>query len=198
MNRRRSLILIYSILLMSCSWKKHLSKKDYEWIPYKGNEILIYNSNLGNRDTIFLLKKDTIWNYPDAQSLFGSDYEMVSIFCKHSDSVIQDKSVQYLENDFCSIQKTKNGHTILTVNLLTKDAVFYRLSLINLDSLDRVDPIILKTKQKQYDDVFIIKGEDYSGSFHKRYNFVTKIYWSKTKGLVRYDKGNNNYWELAE
>lgn len=167
-------------------------------MPYKGNEVLVYVSNLGNRDTISLLKKDTIWSYPEAQAIVDFEGELVRVFCKHSDTVILEKSVRYLENDFCSVQTTKSGHSILEVNLYTKDATFYRLKPIKLDSLDKVKPVILKTKYAQYNDVYIINGEDYLGSFRKRYDFVTKIYWSKTKGLVRFDKQNNIYWELME
>jgi len=83
------------------------------------------------------------------------------------------------------------------VNLLTKDAVFYRLGPINLDSLNKVTPIVLETKKNRYKDVFVINGEDYSGYFRDRYDFVTKIYWSKSKGLIRFDKKKNAYWELT-
>ncbi|HTN39069.1 MAG TPA: hypothetical protein VL053_18450 [Arachidicoccus sp.] len=184
------------IFTMSCSRTRNLSQSDYEWIPYRGNDTLIFASNTGGIDTIFILKKDTIWDYPDAQSSVGLQCEVVRVFCQHTDSVIQDKSVRYLGNDFYSIRKAKNGHTILEVNLLTKDVVFYRLGLINLDSLNKVKPITLKTKEKQYNDVYVINAEDYLDSFRKRHSFVTKIYWSKSRGLVRYDKENGNYWEI--
>ena len=198
MNRLRLLIFIFLMLLASCSWKRHLSKKDYEWMPYKGNEVLVYVSNLGNRDTISLLEKDTIWSYPEAQAIVGFEGELVRVFCKHSDTVIQDRSIQYIENNFCSVEENKNGHSVLEVDLNTKDATFYRLSLIKLDSLDKVKPVVLKTKYAQYNDVYIMDGEDYLGSFRKRYDFVTKIYWSKTKGLVRFDKQDGVYWELVK
>ena len=197
MDKLRLLVMLSLVILMLCSCKSRLSKKDYKWMPYTGHEVLIFNSNLGNRDTISLLSKDTIWSYPEAQSIFGFVGEMVTVFCKHSDSVIQDKSIQYIENNFCSVKENKNGHSVLEVDLNTKDATFYRLSLIKLDSLDKVKPVVLKTKYAQYNDVYIMDGEDYLGSFRKRYDFVTKIYWSKTKGLVRFDKQDSVYWELV-
>jgi hypothetical protein len=39
-------------------------------------------------------------------------------------------------------------------------------------------------------------GEDYFGFLYQRSDFVTKVYWSKSKGLVRYDKKDGVYWEL--
>ena len=197
MNKLFLFILLMLILIASCSREMKLSASDYEWMPYKGNETLIFTSNKGDFDSVFFLKKDTLWGFPDAQSIFAPQCEGVRIFCRHTDSVIQDKSIRYLENDFCSIQKSKNGHTVLKVNLLTKDAVFYRLGPINLDSLNKVTPIVLETKKNRYKDVFVINGEDYSGYFRDRYDFVTKIYWSKSKGLIRFDKKKKAYWELT-
>lgn len=190
-------LIVLTLIEISCSRKNRLSKADYEWMPYKGNEILVFVSNTGNVDTIFILKKDTIWGYPDAQSPFGLQCEIVSAFCRHTDSVIQGKSIRYLESDFFSIEKDTNNHAVLRVGLTTKDAVFYRICLIDLDSLNKRPPVILKTKQNQYNDVYIINSEDYLGSFQKRNDFVSKIYWSKSKGLIRYDKKNEIYWELV-
>jgi len=194
---KKLLFFIFLTLIeMSCSQKSCLSTVDYEWMPYKGNERLEFVSNSGNTDTIFILKKDTIWSYPDAQSPVGLQCEVVRVFCRHTDSVVQDKSIRYLENDFCSIRKNKNNHAVLSISLLTKNATFYQIGLIDLDSLNKQSPIIFKTKQKQYNDVYIINSKDYAGSFHERADFVTKLYWSKSKGLVRYDKKNKIYWEL--
>jgi len=189
--------IFLTLIEVSCSQKSHLSATDYNWMPYKGDETLVFVSNTGITDTIFIMKKDTIWGYPDAQSLVGLQCEVVRVFCRHTDSVIQNKTIRYLENNFCSIQKNKNNHAVLTINLLTRNVAFYRNGLIDLDSLNKQSPMILKTKQKQYNDVYIINSEDYLGSFHKRDNFVAKIYWSKSRGLIRYDKKNGIYWELV-
>jgi hypothetical protein len=44
----------------------------------------------------------------------------------------------------------------------------------------------------------MINPEDYSGNFYARDDYITKIYWSKSRGVVRYDKKNKTYWELKE
>jgi len=198
MDRLRFPVFFFFIFLMSCSRERKLSENDYKWMPYVGNETLIFRSNTGILDTIFLLKKDTFLLNAQPLSLIPIQYQSVSIFCKHSDSVIQDSSVRYLESYFCSIRTTKNNHAILEVRLNTKDAFFPQLGPIKLDSLSRVVPITLKTKYNQYHDVYVIKSEDFLGFLNKRHGFVTKIYWSKTKGLVRFDKRDSVYWELAE
>jgi len=185
-------------LLLSCTQKKRLSENDYCWMPYKGNETLQFESSTGNSDTVFLLKKDTIWSFPNESFFTGHQYQVVRIFCSHSDSVAADKSIRYLENDFCSIRKDKNNDVALIIGLTTKDAVFYRMSPINLDSLYKTRPVTLKINKNKYNDVFIINAEDYSGYFYNRSDYVTKIYWSKSRGLIRYDKKNKIYWALKE
>jgi hypothetical protein len=49
-----------------------------------------------------------------------------------------------------------------------------------------------------FNDVYIIEGEDFLGTLYQRSNFVSRIYWSKSHGLIRYDKKDGKYWELAE
>ena len=51
-------------VLTSCRGTYRLSDNDYSWMPYQGNETLVFSSNSGNIDTIFLLKKDTLIAYP--------------------------------------------------------------------------------------------------------------------------------------
>jgi hypothetical protein len=54
-------------------------------MPYHGHERLVFRSASGDVDTIFLLEKDTVIAYPEAQSLRGSTYQTLTIYCKHSD-----------------------------------------------------------------------------------------------------------------
>lgn len=86
----------------------------------------------------------------------------------------------------------------LVVDLSAKDATFYRLSSIKLDSLSKVTPLSFATSFNHYDDVYLIDAEDYLGNFKERSNYVIKIYWSRSKGLIRYDKKDGVYWELIK
>src|SRR4051812_44815922 len=101
---------LVTICLTSCGKTRRLSDKDFQWMPYKGSETLVFASNTGENDTVFLLKKDTLIAHPEAQSLNGSEYEVVSIFCKHSDPAPPDGDHRYLENSFAQIGKSKDGN----------------------------------------------------------------------------------------
>jgi hypothetical protein len=165
-------------------------------MPYKGNETLVFISNTGDTDTIFFLKKDTLIAYPEAQALNGKTYEIVSIFCRHSDVWSPDGSHRYLDNDFVELKKSKDKKARLHFNLSAKDAKFYSLTGVRIDSLAQQSTTLLVTKYKTYNDVYIIEDEDWLNSKQPSDN-VTKLYWSKSEGLIRYDKQDRVYWELT-
>ncbi|TNF43025.1 MAG: hypothetical protein EP311_04115 [Cytophagales bacterium] len=184
------------LVLTSCRETDRLSEEEHKWMPYKGNEILVFSSNTGDTDTIFFLEKDTVIAYPEAQEVNGKTYEVVTIICRHTDP-LQDGGYRYLENDFVELQKSKDKKARLHFNLSTKDANFYQLTGIIIDSLAQQKFTSLTTKQKSYSDVYIIDGEDWL-NFKQRSDYVKKLYWSKSEGLVRYDKQDSVYWELTK
>ena len=186
--KKQFILFYFSIsFLMSCGQTNRLSEEDYKWMPYKGNETLVFKSNTGDTDTVFLLKKDTLLAYPEAQSLNGIKYEVVSIFCKHSDPYMPGGKHRYLKNKFFKVEKAEDNRAEINIFLSAKDANFYRLSPIKADSLGKAKPSTLQTQYGRYNDVYIINAEDYLGNFQLRSNFITKVYWSKSNGLIRYD-----------
>lgn len=66
-----------------------------------------------------------------------------------------------------------------------------------LDRLATVKPIELKTLNGTFTDVYVINPIDNFGR-KNRNDYVTKLYWSKSQGLVRFDKSDSEYWELIK
>jgi hypothetical protein len=183
------------VFLTSCRRTNRLSDDDYKWMPYKGNETLVFNSNKGDIETFFFIRKDTLLAYPEAQSLNGIKYEVVSVFCKHSGKWDGAQGYRYSENYFVELSKSKDRKARLNFYLYLKDAWFYRLSGIKIDSLAQIPPVKLQTKYKTYNDIYVIGDEDWL-NFKTRRNYITKLYWSISEGLVRFDKQDSVYWEL--
>ena len=181
---------------MSCGRTNRLSEDDYNWMPYIGNETLVFRSHTGEMDTIFLDGRDTMLAYYDPLSLNTVKYEIISVSCKHTDATSD--GYRYLQNHFFQIEKNEDKKATLNSRLTTKDARFYRLRQpIRIDSLNKEKPSVFTTAYNHYNDVFIIKAEANS-VYSERDNFVTKIYWSKSNGLIRYDKKDSVYWELVK
>jgi len=189
-------ICIATFCFVSCHKTNTLSENDFKWMPYKGNETLVFSSTSGATDTFYFIKKDTIFAYPEAQATNGIKYEQVSIICKHSDPWPPDGKHRYLEDSFLKLQKNIDNYAELNLLLSGKDAVFYRLKGFKIDTLNNQKAVTFQTKYRKYDDVYIINSDSYN-KFYNRSDFVTKVYWSKSKGLIRYDKKDNGYWELT-
>ena len=144
--KKKLILFLFSILfLVSCGQTNKLSEDDYKWMPYKGDETLVFASNKGDTDTIFLLNKDTVLAYAEPQSVNGIKYEVVSVFCKHSDSNMPDGKHRYLKNNFLKIEKAKDNRAEISIRLSAKEAKFYRLSLIKIDSLRKESPSTVQT-----------------------------------------------------
>lgn len=193
------LFLFLVFLLVSCGKTIKLSEEDYSWMPYKGNETLIFKSNTAETDTIFFIRKDTLWGLPDP-ALSTNKYEIAAIFCKHPVSYLQNGKLSnsYFEYYFLKMKKTLSKRAELVFDLSAKDATFYNLRPLKVDSLNKVKPVSLRTSYGHYDDVYIIGYDDYAKDFYNRSNFVTKLYWSKSNGLIRYDKKDSIIWELMK
>jgi hypothetical protein len=190
------ILFFISLLLNSCFSRTHkLTEEDFKWMPYKGDETLVFKSNTGDTNRIFILEKDTVLDYPEAQALNGRVYEVVSVFCNHYSRDNQGKGRTY---DFFKVQKAKDNRTEMVFDLSFDDIEFDRIRPVKIDSLTKMAPIKLQTSFGQYDDVYIIYPDDIGMYFENRSSFVTKLYWSKSNGLVRYDKKDNVYWELEK
>jgi hypothetical protein len=195
MTTPKFIVPILAILVFaSCGKTQRLTKEDFSWMPYKGTEMLAFTSNSGATDTIFSIKRDTLLAYPEAQSVTGTKYEVVSVFCKHTDKTSD--TYRYLENSLVEIKKYKDAKARLHIHLSTKDANFYMLSGFSIDSLEKFKPIALQTKYDYYNDVYVLTAEDWL-NFKERSDYVTKIYWSKAQGIIRYDTQDATYWELT-
>jgi hypothetical protein len=196
MIRQFILFLFSAFFLMSCGGQTNrLLEEDYSWMPYRGNETLVFKSSTGYTDTIFILEKDTLLAYPEAQTLNGIKYEVVSVFCNHYGQSKQNTGRSYY---FFKVQKAKDNRAELVFDLSAKGAKFYRLIPIKIDSLSKVNPLSLQISSGKYDDVYVIYPDDYAKDFYSRNDYVTKLYWSKSKGLIRYDKKDSIYWELVK
>lgn len=187
---------ISAFIFSSCNRTIRLSKADRSWMPYLGNEILVFRSNSEEMDTIYLIGKDTLWGHPDP--LFSlNKYEILSVFSKFKDMYDDGVRYRYLQSTFISIKRTMNSSSELTIDFNARDATFYRFSPIRTDSLNDVKKEILKVGDKIYNDVYILNSEDDDDFFKKRSDNVTKIYWSKSSGVIRYNKQRGEYWELV-
>lgn len=197
MTIRTLYMFFFAIVNMtSCGKTIKLAEKDLHWIPYKGNETLVFNSNAGESDTIFLTGSGRSTYASDPLDFFPTKLESFGINSKRSDPSPPDGQQRYLESGFVEISTSEDNTTYMTIDLTAKDAWFYGGRFMLLKDLDTVSFISLPTKLKTYEDILVWEPE--SNEYFDRSNFITKVYWSKSEGLVRFDKKDSVYWELAK
>lgn len=197
MNTLKFIVAFLTIsLLTSCGKTIRLADKDFRWIPYKGTETLVFNSNAGDADTIFLLGTDRQTVPSDPLDAFPTNLEHFTIASRHSDPSPPSGNHRYLENEFLTLSASESKSPYLTLHHAAKDAWFYGGGFMELKDLDTIKFISLTTKRKTYNDIVLLNPE--SSEYADRSNFIVKVYWSKSEGLIRYDKQDSIYWELTK
>jgi hypothetical protein len=177
-----------------------LSSQAYEWMPYKGGEVLVFSSNENDVDTLFLLEVHTSTSGRGEMGM-DANYESLSVEYRHTEHYDDQDTAGFGWDSFVSIIARGNGD-VLNVGLQAKRAFFYSTQPDPLiKSLNDVEPKTVSTRYGDYDDVYIFEPtkEDLSEYYeHNKNVYVKKLYWSKSEGLVRYDKLNGEIWELKK
>ena len=188
--------IVLLFVLFGCAKNYKLSKTDIKWNPYKGGELLIFHNNKGGTDTIFVIGIEKGKSEDDPLAFFPNQIEVLSIVAKHK-RPIPTNSNEWMEDSFLELSAGKDNTTLIEFKLLAKNAWFYSDSYY-VNELDKLPETSLILKNNIYNDVIIIEPQE---SIKKKYykerdEFVTKIYWSKSKGYIRYDLKDDVYWEL--
>jgi len=186
---------LFLLFITGCDKKILLTDKALKWIPYKGNETLIFNSNTRDTDTIFLLGANRQLVPSDPLDVFPTNLDHFSISARHSDPCPPSGNQRYLEGSFLELTVGEDKQPYIGIDLTAKDSWFYGGRFLFLKNLDTIKPISLKTSTKVYKDIIILTPE--STEYFDRSNYVTKVYWSKSEGLIRFDKKDSVYWELV-
>lgn len=197
MNTKILYILVFSSLLVSCGRAYKIPNEHYGLIPYSGNEILVFESNLGAIDTIFLEGTGRNISQTNPLDFFPTKLEHFYILNKHSDPAPPDGNHRYLDGQILvEIIANENKDTELKIDFAAKDACFYGDSWYSKSELEVMPSFELEINGTDYLDVKIF--EDREKEYYERSNHVEKIYWSLRNGIVRYDKKNNEIWELRK
>ena len=195
MLHRLGLCLGIITLICSCNNTYRLTAHDYNLMPYATGESLVFRSDKQGADTIRVIKKDTLLAYPEAQIFNGTKYEVLSVTC--ASDVSNSDQINHSFKLFQVLKRGKNKVSFL-FDLSLKNCEFYFLFPIDGDSIFNQPPQFLRTSSGTYRDVFLIPAKGYPNSFNDRYTFVKAIYWSKSKGLVAFQKKDDEFWQLTD
>lgn len=186
----RFLILLIIFIFSSC--KTNLKQEEIKWNPYKKGEILVFTSNMGENDTIFILDvTNELHPTRHGTELPVFTYNQnIEILVKHTDPNYD----RYLISNFFELEaRTKDSPTTIRFLLAAKNSWLYGGSY-KLEKLKEKEQVKLKVPFGEFNDVLII--EDTEEEYAHRTNYVKKIYWSRSEGYVKWEKLDGTTWEL--
>ena len=193
--KKHTLGLFLLVVINSCG-KFTIDDKYLKYIPYQGNEILYFKSNSGDVDSIILYKPERYLE-SSGDHLDFDKYECYDVGEKHSDPDLSDSSHAdgYQSTGFAALVARANGQTYFYINMQAKDAVFEPFFGIAIDTFLNLKTSILSVPCGKFSDVLIFVPNKTTIDYESNNNYITKVYWSKNYGLLRYDK-KDSYWEL--
>lgn len=189
-----------TFLATSCGSKTYRFKDgDFEWIPYKKADTLVFTSNTGDTDTLFIKAPNRYMAYDVAPlSPFPQDsIEKFHIHYFFSNDTIT-RYGQYPGETIIAMTKTIKNRTKVGFGVVTNDAFFYGLRYFDIKELRKEKLINLQTNLKTYNDILLIEPDTSNRKWSSRDHYVLRMYWSKSEGLVRYDKNNEVQYTLTK
>jgi hypothetical protein len=193
---RHLLKILILVGLVSCKSTYRLTEQEIIFNPYHVGDTLVFKSNTGDRDTIFIIGVDRRKNPTDQLAIFPNYAEHLSVFVKHSDPASPGGGQRYLRSNFLEIHKWSKISATIDFDFVAKDAWFYGGNGISIIEIKNKTMTELKINSIVFRDVVIIHSNN--TEYRHRNNFIDKIYWSNKTGYLKFDLLNGVTWELEK
>lgn len=198
-EKLKNIAYIYSCsylfaLLVSCNEHYELKKSDLKYIPYKGNEILVFQSDKNRMDTIFL----------NGTRYFNGCYDPLAIFTDQCDGIIfnctkSDPNYdRYLDStELVELVATSSGQTHISFDISLKGSWFYGGDSYSLTEFDKIPNSELTIGNVKYNEVKIFEATNDAKQYEQRENYVERFFWSVSKGFLGLDRRDEK-WRLVK
>jgi hypothetical protein len=135
------------------------------------------------------VKVDTFISPNDPLRIFPNKEETYEVIAK---SEMSEPFVMKL----IILTATERYGVTFKIGFTTKNANFYGKNSFTVNELNDKKVTVKKIKEEIYEDIWIFQATD--REYEKRENFIERLYWSKAKGLVGYEKKDGEYWEIIQ
>lgn len=189
-------IFAYCFILttfVSCIKHYKLNTDDIKYIPYKGNEILVFNSDKNSIDTIFLKGMSKFNGCGDPLDIFPDKCDGISLNCTRTDPNYD----RYLEGKRLVEIVATSGHTIISFDIILRGSWFYNMDSYSLSEFENMPNNELTIENKTYKDVKIFEASEYAKKYEHRENYAERFYWSLSKGFLGLDRKDEK-WRLIK
>jgi hypothetical protein len=187
-------ILIVAIL-SSCKFKSNLNRKQKAWIPYQGNEILIFQSSAGKSDTLFLDGRESFYTSDNPLDPFGKRFQCQRLNFQYVRP--NDSSNFHIQGTLIQLTRLPNGDAEFFIGLQTRAGGFYTDSIFTLSSIRKWKTETQIIGGKTYTDIIIFSTRVHDVG-EKSNAQIDSIWWSKRSGLVKYASNQGDQWTLKQ
>ena len=167
----RQLLLFALLVLFSCN-KYKISKSDLEWQPYEKGDVLIFESNKGEKDTIVVKSIDSYNNTDDPLALFPDKTEILFVMSQKNRSLL--------------FMKAYSGGTYFRFEIrLGNNDLRYASTVLYVEELANNDEGCIKFEAiENYDNMKDIPSD------------LKSITWSKELGYLALEFKGDYIWTL--
>ena len=176
------------VVIASCS-RTYLIPEEYlDLIPYKQGDELIFRSNNGVLDTLFVVDVDSFISSNDPLGINADKEETYVVLTK------KDRSSSFV-NKLLSLTATEDNGIVVKLFFVSERSHFYGKKSFTVSELNDKEVLTQKINGNLYRDIWLFQATE--REFEERANFIERLYWSKAEGVVKYEKSNNDYWEIV-
>jgi len=179
---------------VSCKSSYKLTTSEKAFNPYAAGDILVFKANTGETDTVFILEIERMKGPIDQLAIFPDKAEHLNVFVRHSDPSPPRGIQRYLENNFLEIHKWNRQTATVDFDFSASSAWFYGGNGLNMTDFLNSQKHELTIGSVKYTDIVVLNSGN--TEYRERNNFISKIYWSISKGYVKFDLFNGKTWEL--
>jgi len=162
---------------------KKLTEKEKGSIPYIGNEVLVFKSNKSELDTLRIKEIKISEHPPNLGDMFWAKNTEVLRVQSDKDCKNCDEIITLAKQNFSS-------ETTINFDLILNGERYYHGT--DFRTLKKLNAKFLNINGIELNDVVSIDRQ--SKKTHNGH--IDKLYWSKSKGIVRIDVNSDYYWEL--
>lgn len=190
------ILVLFLICMTSCVTTYRIEESEFDYVPYQGNEVLIFESIKGEIDTV-VLKKYKNWTRTERvpYRVFHNRYEHYGIQLMHTNPSVADSTSDFL------IEIGAFNWKGLRINLRV-ESDYYRYinqTRFTIKEFDSIPSQEIGFGGKIYSDVKVIVGDTSKNKFREPNlkNQVLQFYWSEKEGLLGWDS-KTTMWKLRK
>lgn len=200
--KRRTLIIILILFfvligIVFLKTNNRLTENDIKFNPYQVGDTLFFQSDRNEKDTLIIYSLDRRKLNEKCYSFLTCIY--TNIFYETLEGYYINTTAPnktWTGNSLITIRAEKDNYKTIYFDLYVDNACWYGDSETDLDKIRLYQTTSFNTEKMTINDVIVIVSEN--KDYVDRDDYIKRLYWSKTLGIVGFDKLNGDKWLVVK